>query len=223
MIPRTIHQIWIGSPLPEHLAQYMATWIEHHPTWAHLLWDEAAIDALPMLNSNRALYDRAGEITSSVGQLRADIVRYEILHQLGGVYVDADFECRKPLDPLLDEHVEQAGAFAAWEVDGRWINNAIMGARPAHPLLGRLIAGLGANVSHVQRVEPGARPNKLSGPQYLTRIHREHRQVPLTIFDSALFYPYLWNELDRQGEAFPDAYAVHHWHNRRSARAARSR
>lgn len=30
-IPRTIHHIWLGSPLPAHFQELRMTWIHHHP------------------------------------------------------------------------------------------------------------------------------------------------------------------------------------------------
>ncbi len=37
----------------------------------------------------------------------------------------------------------------------------------------------------------------------------------ITIFPRCWFLPYLWDELERGGESFPNAYAVHHWRHRR--------
>lgn len=228
MIPRTLHQVWIGPPMPEEFALYMKSWADLHPEWEHVLWDEKTIEALPMLRSNRVLWDDAEKYAAGNGvhQLRADVARYELLYHHGGVYVDADFECKRPIDLLLsrgtlhDRSADETGAFAAWEVEHRWVNNAIMGARALHPLTARLCAGLGANVTRVRRARRSARPNALSGPQYLTRIIKEHA-VPVVIFAKELFYPYLYNELDRADDEFPAAYAVHHWHNRRLQEHAR--
>lgn len=195
--------------MPEHLAAFGETWVAHHPGWEHQLWDESN---MPVLR-NQALYDAAEMIAPDhVGQFRADVARYELLEQHGGVYVDCDFECCRPLDPLLAD-VE---AFAAWEVPGRWVNNAILGATAGHPFLTALVDGLAQNV----RRRAGSRPNKLSGPQYLTPIYWQHPEV--TVFPKAWFYPYLYHELERDREAFPDAVAVHHWHNRRRKNAARA-
>ncbi len=202
MIPQVFHFVWTGPPMPDHLRAYMATWEQVNADWDCQLWDEAALAGWM---TNQDLFDRADEFTRSVGQFRADIARYEILHRHGGIYVDVDFEARKPLDDLIVD----TSCFAAWERDGVWINNAIVGAEPGHPLFAELIAGLPANVE--RRI--GKRPNILSGPQYLTPIARRH---DITVFPAALFYPYSWSELERSGEAFPDAYAVHHWANRRA-------
>lgn len=206
MIPRTIHRLWLGGPEPAWTAGFADAW--RQPGWALRQWaDENVRELFPLLNQD--LYDRAPEIAPDhVGQFRSDILRYEILHRFGGVWVDADFECLRPIDPLL-EGVE---CFAAWEVEGRWVNNAILGATPDHPFLAALVDGLAANVER----KLGSKPNKLTGPQYLTPLYRQHASR-VTVLPKRLFYPYLWSEIDqhRPGDDFAGAYAVHHWNNRR--------
>jgi mannosyltransferase OCH1-like enzyme len=202
MIPKVLHHIWIGGPLPEHLDGYVDTWRDHHPGWDHIMWSN--FDWL----QNQYFYDHADEITPHVGQFRADLARYEILHRHGGVYVDCDFECRRPLDELID----RLDAFAAWETDDVWVNNAIIGARAGHGALARVILSIPMNVA----LNRGKRPNVMTGPQLLTPIWR---RSTATTFPSALFYPYRWDELDRRDEDFPDAYAVHHWENARKRAA----
>lgn len=203
MIPPALHFVWVGGPMPDHLREYVASWRALHPQWDHHLWTEHELDWL----ENQELFDRAEEHTPHVGQFRSDIARYEILHRYGGVYVDCDFEARRPIDELCT--VE---CFAAWETDDVWVNNAIVGATPGHPMLEELIAGLPANVARTQ----GRRPNVMTGPQYFTPICRRHHDV--VVHPSWLFYPYRWDELHRSREAFPDAYAVHHWDNARKRR-----
>lgn len=208
MIPQVIHRIWVGPPMPDHLAAYGDTWRAHHPGWEHRLWTEANMPEL----RNQRLYDQADRITPGhEGQLRADIARYEILERFGGVYVDCDMECLRPLDRLLDG----VDCFAGWEKQNRWVNNAILGAVPGHPFIAALVAGVERNV----RRRWGARPNILTGPQYLTPVYRRHA-AEVTVFPQGRFYPYSFLELDRQGETFPDAYTVHHWENRRRRMAA---
>ena len=64
---------------------------------------------------------------------------------------------------------------------------------------------------------PAPSPRVVSGPQYLTKKWRENGDG-VTAFDAKLFYPYLWSALRPVKERFPDAYAVHHWGNRRRER-----
>jgi mannosyltransferase OCH1-like enzyme len=213
-IPKVFHQIWVGpDPLPAEFEAYAQTWRDHHPGWEYRLWGE---DSLPAMR-NRDLYDAAEDLVPehSVWQFRADVLRYEILWSYGGVYVDVDFECLAP----LDARIEGLEAFAAWEVQDRWVNNAILGAEPAHPFVDRLITGLPASVAHHR----GLRPNVSTGPQYLTGLWRRHRSE-LTVLPQALFYPYLYTDVGsaREHGPWPGAVAVHHWANRRRTLARRT-
>ena len=199
MIPRLLHFVWVGPPMPDTFAHYIAGWRSLHPDWTVKVWGD---DDLTWL-TNQALYDRAGIVAGDhAGQLRSDIARYEILHRHGGVYVDCDMEPRRPIDDLLD-----AELFAAWETDDVWVNNAVMGSRPGHPLLAEMIQALPASVIRHRR----KRPNHMTGPRFLTPLIRDRADV--TLLPSATFYPYRWDELDRRHDDHGDAYAVHHWNN----------
>lgn len=192
--------------MPPHLAAYVATWTRIHPGWEHRIWTDSELDWL----RNQELYDFAEAITRSHGQFRADVARYEILHRHGGVYVDCDFEALAPIEELL----LGVDCFAAWETDDVWVGNAILGSVPGHPFLAELIERLPGNVKR----NKGKRPTNLSGPQYLTPIAKRH---DLEIFPAAQFYPYSFDALERGDEHFPDAYAAHHWNNKRTQAADR--
>jgi mannosyltransferase OCH1-like enzyme len=192
--------------MPGHLLEYVQTWRHHHPSWEMALWTE---QNLPMLRNDHYFRHADRYAPGSEGQLKADLARYEILHTLGGVWVDADFECLKPIDRLL-EGVE---LFAAWEEQGVWVNNAILGSVPQHPLLNDMIMLAPRAIEDNQ----GQRPNAMTGPQLLTKVYKaQYRETPgVSIFPQRQFYPYSYRELDRADEDFPWAHAVHHWHNAR--------
>lgn len=191
--------------MPDRYRGFCDGWRRLHPDWDYRMWGDGDLPSL----RNRDAYERAADLCPGLeGQLRSDIVRYELLDQFGGVWVDTDFECLKPLDPLLDG-VE---CFAAW-VTTEWINNAIMGAEAGHPFIRRLIDGLPDSIA----AKHGAPPRVVSGPQYLTKTWRGDG-TGVTLFDRSRFYPYLWSELRRGHDRFPGAWAVHHWHNRRRER-----
>lgn len=212
MIPKILHRIWLGSPMPDHLAAYGDTWAQHHPGWEQVLWTEENMPAL----FNQRIFDAAEQVAPGhEGQLRSDVARYELLAEHGGVYIDCDLECLRPIDPLL----EDVECFAGWELPGRWVNNAILGATPSHPFLADLIAGLPKNV----RRQRGNRPNKLTGPQYLTPVYRRHAKT-VTVYPQEFFYGFLWSDIgtERDGYRHPDAYALHWWENKRRKLAAAS-
>lgn len=214
MIPRTIHRIWIGGPQPDWLDGFDRTWHHHHPHWNHVMWDDNTVRSLFPLD-NQDLYDRAGELTEQghVPQFRADVLRYEILWRYGGLYVDADFCCYRPVDPLL----ENCDAVSAFEVDGKWAVNGFLGATKGHRFVRRLIDGLPDSA----RAKAGQAPTRISGPQYLTGIWRQHPDE-LTVLPRKHFFPYQPSAVDvkrfpvdHDFTGDPDVYAVHVWRNKR--------
>lgn len=198
---KLLHRIWIGGPEPAWTREFAATW--ERPGWEVIQWDDDSIKTLFPLHNQR-LFDEAESIAPlNVGQFRTDVLRYEILFRYGGVYVDADFELLTTIDDL------DAPCWAAWETQDVWVNNAIMGAMKFHPFIWGLIEDLAGNVARNR----GARPNVMSGPQFLTKS----RDETLTVYPEAWFYPYLWDNLNYDGD-YGEARAVHHWANRRRQR-----
>jgi len=59
-IPKIIHQIWLGSPLPDRCKVLQKTWKKYHPDWEYRLWTEKEIDEFGL--KNRRLYDLRGKI-----------------------------------------------------------------------------------------------------------------------------------------------------------------
>lgn len=203
--------------MPEEHRRYGETWEKHHPDWEMRLWGAPGRcpDMPPLINQD--LYDYPEEWISprsNPWQFRSDVVRLEVLWHFGGVYVDTDFECLRPLDPLLTEDVT---CFAAWEREGLWLNNAILGSTRGHPFIWRLIVGLRERA----RTHKGERPNVISGPRLLTAEFNKDREG-VTPFPKVLFYPYGWWELGTPEERgpWPWAFAVHHWQNKRRERGS---
>ncbi|XPS78147.1 hypothetical protein M3J09_010164 [Ascochyta lentis] len=60
---------------------------------------------------------------------RVDALKYFALYHYGGVYMDLDIACRRPLDPLLQ--------YPAWfpEASPLGVNNDLMASMPRHPVL----------------------------------------------------------------------------------------
>jgi hypothetical protein len=190
-IPPTIHRVWVGEkPMPEEHERYGRTFEEHHPGWEMKLWTEEHLEELGIGSKERGLARAASELSN--------LMRYEVLHRHGGVYVDTDVECLKPLTPLL-EGVE---AFAALEVPER-VGTAILGSVAGHPTFERA-----ARLAR-ESLATGAHSVDANGPYFLTLILEQEPGVD--IFSAELFYPYLWDEPERRHERFPDAYTVHHW------------
>lgn len=183
MIPKILHQIWVGpEPFPKEFGAYQQSWRRHHPQWTFHFWTE---ETLPSNLLRNEAYDQ-----SRIPAERSDMIRIELLWEYGGVYVDTDMECMRPIDPLLDE-VE---AFAVYLKPGR-VTNTVLGSKPGHPLFARARREM-----RPQTI--GARFDKAaSGPYFLDALFKRHHNV--AIFPPELFFPASLEERER-------AYAVHH-------------
>ena len=132
-IPKKLHVIWVGDeakcPSP-----WIQTWKDMHPTWEFRQWGNAELDGLPWRSKRQMDRFRASGHWEGV----ADLMRYEILYEHGGVYVDADSVCVRPLDDwLLDVPM-----FAMWESEQHrpgLIANAFIGSIPRHHILQMIV------------------------------------------------------------------------------------
>jgi hypothetical protein len=190
-IPRTIHRIWIGGEtIPVEHERFGTTFAQHNPDWEMRLWTDEDLRALDITVADRRRARTHSELSN--------LMRYEVLHRFGGVYVDTDFECLRPLAPLL----RGIDAFTALELPGRTAIG-ILGSVPGHPVFAR--AARQARLT----LGEGAGSTDANGPYFFSLLLEQEPDV--AIFGARLFYPYLWDELERRHETFPDAYAVHHW------------
>lgn len=191
-IPRTIHRVWLGEePMPAEHERFGETFAEHHPGWEMRLWTDDDLPALGIGTAERKRSHTRAELSN--------LVRYELLHRYGGVYVDTDVECLRSLTPLL----RGIDAFAALEVPGR-IGTAVLGSAAGHPTFVRA-ARLARQTLGI--FEPDAAST--NGAYFLSLIIEQDDDV--AIFRRQIFYPFLWDESERRHETFPDAYTVHHW------------
>lgn len=209
MIPRVIHRIWLGGEEPEWTRPFAATW--DLPGWEVKQWGEEEIESLfPLVN--QCVWEDASFIApGSEGQLKSDLLRYEILLRHGGVYVDHDVECLKDITPLI----EGTECFLSWEIQEKWATNCLMGSTPGHPFLQLLVNGIKDQVRST--AGKGYRPNRITGPHYLTSKYRDFDPDLVVVLPQELIFPYNWDEIasNRLGDDWGDAYTVHHWHNMR--------
>lgn len=128
-IPKKLHIIWIGdtSKCPDGA---IATWRNAHPDWQFKLWGDAELKQTSWRNQTHL----DTFVALSKWPAVADLMRYEILLREGGVYVDADSTCIRP----LDDWMLASEFFACWEGPvqrGGLVNNAFIGTKPQNPFL----------------------------------------------------------------------------------------
>jgi hypothetical protein len=207
--PKIIHQFWEGNSQgkPEFFMQKCK---DLHPSWTFYLWNNDMIKSkFPSKMNSVGHFETDGQGGQLLNQdfyqkgshslnLLSDILRYEVLLFYGGVYVDADEECLRPIDYIIKQEMTlgQEQGFAFLEKDetfmGGLIGSSVIGTYPFSPMAISL-------VSDLRHTDWGLAPWQSAGPLYLTKILRqfndkssdyEIKHFHVKILPSFLAFPY---------------------------------
>jgi len=198
MIPKIIHQIWIGDQ-SKRPSSMIETWQEMNPDWEHMLWTD---DNLPEI-SNKTQFDAMKELAG-----KADILRYELLHDIGGFFIDADSECVKPLDDFFLDN----DSFCCWE--NEWIraglmSNGYLASTKNNLLMQKLINRIELIPPEVLESAPDLTAWKVTGPAFLTDTVQNSAYNKIRIYPSFYFIPRHYSGLEYEGNE--SVYAKQYW------------
>lgn len=209
-IPKIIHQIWVGSEFPKKFKAWQQSWIEKHPDWEYRLWTDDDLKSLKQLygTTHFAKARDYGE--------QANILRYAILHEYGGVYLDTDCACVRPLDELHHQY-DFYTSMASIDCE-TVVNNAVIGAVPGHPILKACL----------DRIVIDKKTDQLflrAGAQYFTKIVRdaiEEAQGNNVVLPAGFFHPVpkflsahhpfrITSNEDANKFIRPETIGIHYW------------
>jgi mannosyltransferase OCH1-like enzyme len=213
-IPKKLHHVWLGGRLPDKYKWMVDTWRNCHPDWEYKLWGDEDAENFPMINRG------AFNIIKNKGA-KSDILRYEILYQHGGIYMDTDFICVKPFDDFL--HLDFFGG------SGHTANpcafNGLFGCTPNHEVLRKVI-----DVISRKDIKEDYRLNEImwvTGPDCFSKevmSYVEGTKDKAVIFPTNFFYPMpntFRLEIREDNEANrrrvysyikPKTYCIHLWY-----------
>jgi len=178
-IPKILHQTWKSGTLPAEFEHYRDSWLGHHPTWEHRFYDDAACHAF-VGSCGQPWGDLYASLPTAIQ--RADLFRYLVVHEKGGVYADIDMVCYRPIDELLE------GGSCVLSVEAhltgqrrrelgfgtpRQLANCIFAAKRGDPFLGVLLAHI-ADLEVLRfTVHADNDVEESTGPRMLTRLFEE--------------------------------------------------
>jgi mannosyltransferase OCH1-like enzyme len=158
MIPKIIHQIWIGpNDFPIRCKEYVSKIQKINSNFEHMLWTETNIPELPELVKKQ--YDRYYQMNTWA--FVSDILRYFVVSKYGGIYVDVDCDPKNSMDVLTNCDMFVVSP----NTNCHWICNGIFGAKPKHQILEKMINTMDKTNQH--------------GPIYFTNEIKKWYNLPV--------------------------------------------
>lgn len=202
-IPKIIHQIWIGPrPAP---TKFMQTWKDKHPEFEYILWNE---EEFQRRNIQFECINRINEIEEICG--KADIIRWELLYQYGGLFVDADSICIESFNKLIEKKQPFCG-YEHEQARPGLIAVGTMAFPKNHPLPGMAIKWIKQNPISIQQTGKMAWQN--TGPVLITRLINTNIFKDVIVYPSFMFLPEHCTRIQYIGHS--KVYAYQEWSSTR--------
>ena len=197
MIPKIIHQLWEGPPLSDFFNKLVETWKKYHPDWKYEFWNGDRMKDFVVSN-----YPQMADVLFKYKYniQRWDLIRYLILHKLGGMYIDIDYECLESFDKHI---INNDNCYFGMEPENHriifgkkiYFSNSLMVTPPGHSFFEYVI-------SHLQTASVRYTENQLfdvlssTGPLMLTNLYEEFdNKTIIDFFSAELVMPWSKNEV----------------------------
>ena len=174
----------------------MKTCYDKHPTWKHMVWTEENMPVPFYFHDEWNLDNNHAR--------RSDLVRLQVLINHGGVYLDTDMECIKPIDDLLTGYRFVIGTECGKPSDKncniKHLNNAIMASTKNSIIVGNIITEVKRRYKKlesdlwitggIKHLHPLDYVSKLAGPTILNHFGRKFSKLDgVKIYPAEYFYP----------------------------------
>ena len=200
-VPQHIHQMFFYATdkvVPEMLETNRQGWINHNSDFNYTLWN-----ASTTLNLIKSKYPQLLSLYESQGHWvrRADVGRYVILYEHGGIYADLDIAPRQNIAGLLASFTNKSGV-VLYHTKPIGVSNDFMIAKSHHPFLKHVICGLEAG--NQWYILPYLTTIMTTGPGYLySRYITYANRTEVSVVEEPVLRPYLqhteggaWHDLD---------------------------
>ncbi len=164
-IPKIVHFIWIGPrAFPRESVENVRTWMAKNPDWTFNFWTDRnrpvpvpGMQTRMIQDLNFLKLKECFAKSDNYGE-KSDVLRYEILYQEGGVYVDHDVKCFKPFDSLNCAYDFYCGIdmpYTSSLPSCIYTTNNLIGVKSGHPILMKCMEMLADNWDRIESDYPG--------------------------------------------------------------------
>ena len=227
MIPKIIHQIWWQGKdnIPESYPNYCKSWKDKNPDFKYMFWnDKKIIELIKEYPIYKKKFDKLEHMIQKI-----DIAKYIILHKYGGIYVDVDSECLKPINNLLNNRqiviiqinvnpFEKVLAYGKFT--GNALQNGVMAGEKNHPFWIHCLNTFMNEDMDKKIYETSLKYIfRTTGPALLTKSYEIYpNKDQIIIIPNSKIDPVSWCNYEMLNCAnescakyYPDAYSIHHF------------
>jgi mannosyltransferase OCH1-like enzyme len=179
-IPKIIHQIWIGPKKRPDIWMDSVKNFASEFGYEYILWDDQKVSEMNMINRDYYILEKTYNGKS-------DVLRYEILYQNGGVYIDADSFIIKgeQLNNIISSFDRDAGF--GFEVDNQLVCGGVSLSKKESNFMLKCIEELPKRDFNLMAWQS-------IGPQLITDMCKKYQnEIPLVFYKSTVFYPRRWH------------------------------
>jgi hypothetical protein len=164
-IPNVLHLVWLGpKEFPQDSVARLEGWMAAYPGWKVKLWidvdremphrqvEKAFVQDFPFRFLEECFYlsDNEGE--------KSEVLRYEILFQEGGLYIDHDMEALRSLQEIHQSYDFYCGLDTLGPSilsSSVFPSTALIASRPGHPVIEQAMHWLKENWQRLEESYPG--------------------------------------------------------------------
>lgn len=202
-IPKLVHYCWFGNQdMPIDLKKYVSNWKYILKDYEIIEWNENNFDVYSLPFTSEAYDAKKWAFVS-------DYVRAYVLYNYGGIYLDADMEIIRSIDPLLENE-----AFCAFE-SGNYLGTAALGCKCNNPWIKDMLD------VYIDKhfIKPDGSLDMTPNVRFFTSITEEKYNLKknnsfqqlgdVTVYPSDYFYPKKFHS--DTAEITDDTIGIHHW------------
>lgn len=199
-IEKKLTQIWIG-PQPAPMV-WLNTWQDKHPDWEYSIFTDKMLRARKWHNQH--LIDHYYNSRKWPGV--SDLIRYELLHERGGFWPEADMVCLENTDELFTAPHDHAYSCYENEAGRHNYIQPIMACNRGNEFVKHIIDIL----RKVQPHQLSPEPFRSTGNAFLAN-HVVNWKDKLTIWPSHYFIPLFYHGSATRYSGTDKVYADHKW------------
>lgn len=201
MIPKKIHYIWFGNnPMKKELLTCMKTWEQSFLEYEFILWNE--------VNCPKGIFFLDEMLKRQQWAFASDFLRFYVLFNNGGIYLDTDMYFFKNIDEYLDKE------YFLGKENKLNLSAGVIGCVSNHQF-NKICMDFYYNLDTSQKIEEFLEKRILI-PQVLNESYNKYsgNKNSIQILDPEIFYPVSFKERANVYKFIPkneNTKAIHLW------------